>query len=49
MNIPDHISESLETISWVKKTKILLCGSRIQNLYDPGLGMEKFRSGTFDR
>jgi hypothetical protein len=27
MNIPDHISESLETIFWVKTTKILRRGS----------------------
>jgi hypothetical protein len=33
MNNPDHISESLETIFWVKILQILLCGS----------GMEKIR------
>ncbi len=38
MNIPDHISESLETIFWVKNTEILGCGSGsgIRNLFDPG-------------
>jgi hypothetical protein len=30
MNNPDHISESLETIFWVKNTSILLCGSGIR-------------------
>jgi hypothetical protein len=29
MNIPDHISESLETIFWVK---ILLCGSGMKKV-----------------
>jgi hypothetical protein len=41
MNIPDHISES-----WDKNTKILLCGSGIRNLFDPGCGLKKFGSGT---
>ncbi len=27
MNIPDHFSESLETVFWVKNTYILWCGS----------------------
>jgi hypothetical protein len=45
MNIPDHISGSLETFLWVKNTQILLCGSGIRNFFDPGSGMEKFGSG----
>jgi hypothetical protein len=36
MNIPDHISESLETISWVKKLKFFDANP------DPGSG---FRDG----
>jgi hypothetical protein len=35
MNIPDHISEGLATIFWVKNTYIFRCGS----------GMENFGSG----
>jgi hypothetical protein len=33
--IPDHFSESLETVFWVKNTLILLCesGSGIWNLF----------------
>jgi hypothetical protein len=42
MNIPDHISESLETIFWAKNTKIFWCGSRIRNLL-------YLRSGIRDR
>ncbi len=38
----DHISESLETISWVKNTNIPWSGSGIRNLFDPGSGMEDF-------
>jgi hypothetical protein len=47
MNIPDLISGSLETIFWVKNTKIPWCGfrSEIRNLLDPASGMEKFGSG----
>ncbi len=43
--VPDHISESLETIFWVKSTKILWCGSGIRNFFDPvsRIGMEKIR------
>jgi hypothetical protein len=45
MNIADHISESLETIFWVKSTGtwILWCGSGIRSLFnpDPRSGMEK--------
>jgi hypothetical protein len=42
MNIPDHLSESLETIFWVKILKFVNAdadpdpGSR--NLFDPGPG-----------
>jgi hypothetical protein len=40
MNIPDHFSESLEIIIWVKNTLILGCGSGIRDgkirIYDPG-------------
>jgi len=36
MNIPGHISESLETFFWVKST----------NIFDPGSGMDKFGSGS---
>jgi hypothetical protein len=51
MNIPDHISESLETIFWVKNIKIIGCGSGsgIRNLFDPGSGMKKFGSGIGDK
>jgi hypothetical protein len=42
MNIPDHISESLETIFWVKKYLNFLM--RIRNLFDPGSEMGKFGS-----
>jgi hypothetical protein len=35
MNNPNHISESLETILWVKKLKFFDA--------DPGSGMEKIR------
>jgi hypothetical protein len=38
MNIPDHISENLETSFWVK---ILKFGSGIRNFVNPGSGMEK--------
>jgi hypothetical protein len=49
MNILDHISESLETIFWVKTLKISDAyadpdpGSG--HLFDPGSGIEKFGSG----
>jgi hypothetical protein len=39
MNIPDHISESLETNFWVKNTPVLLCESGIGDIFltlDPG-------------
>jgi hypothetical protein len=45
MNFPDHISESLETIVGLKILKFLMW---IQNLFDPGSGMEKFGSGIRD-
>jgi hypothetical protein len=49
MNIPDHISDSLETILSVKITSILLCGSGIRNFSDPTSGMEKFGSEIRDK
>ncbi len=39
MNIPDHVSESLETIFWLKIHKFFDAGS------DPGSGIENFVSG----
>ncbi len=47
VNIPDPISDSLETIFWVKNTWILWCdsGSGIRNPFDLGSGMEKFVYG----
>ncbi len=39
MNIPDHISESLITIFFVKNWLSLWCGSGIRNLFDPGSGI----------
>jgi hypothetical protein len=41
MNIPDQISETLETIYWVKIFRILLCGSglRDRKYSDPGSGL----------
>jgi hypothetical protein len=43
MNIPDHISESLETIFWVKILKFFdaVPGSGIFMTLDPGSGTEK--------
>jgi hypothetical protein len=38
MNNPDHISENLETIVWVK----------ILKFFDAGPGWKKFRSGIRD-
>jgi hypothetical protein len=48
INIPDHMSEGLETIFWVKILTvpyIFSCGSvsGIRNLFDPGPGMEEIR------
>jgi hypothetical protein len=40
MNNPDHISQSLETIFWVKRLKF--------SDADPGSGMEKFGTGIQD-
>jgi hypothetical protein len=51
MNIPDHISESLETIFWLKILKFFDAdpdpGSGIRNLFDhgSGSGMANFGSG----
>jgi hypothetical protein len=47
MDIPDHISKSLETIFWFNDAYSLWYGSRsgIRNLFDPGIGLEKFGSG----
>jgi hypothetical protein len=36
MNIPDHFSESLKTIFWVKNTEILSSGSEIFFTRAPG-------------
>jgi hypothetical protein len=51
MNIPEHISDSLETIFWVKNTKFFDADSRsgIFLTLDPGSGMEKFGSGIRDK
>jgi len=48
MNIPDHFSESLETVFRVENTRNLWCGSGsgIWNIFDTGSGMEKFGSVT---
>jgi hypothetical protein len=45
INIPDHISESFETVFWLKILKILLRGSGIWDgkKSDPGSRMEKIR------
>jgi hypothetical protein len=44
MNIPDHISESLETIFWVKIVKFFDADADVDpgsgNLFDPGSEME---------
>jgi hypothetical protein len=40
MNIPDHISKSLETIFWLKYLDYLMrIRSGIRNLFDPGSGI----------
>jgi len=48
MNIPDRISWSIETNFWIKIFKFFDTDSdpdpRYGNLFDPGSGMEKFRS-----
>jgi hypothetical protein len=47
MNNPDHISESLETISWVQILKFFDAdpgfGMEIIRIWEPGSGMEKIR------
>jgi hypothetical protein len=43
MNIPDHFSESLETVLVRKILKLF--DPVIRNLFDPGSGKEKFGSG----
>jgi hypothetical protein len=43
MNIPDHISESLETSFWVKILKFFDADLDPGILFDPGTGMEKIR------
>jgi hypothetical protein len=48
MKMPDHFSESLETVIWVKNTKNSLMLIRIRDLDSvtyPGAEMEKFGSG----
>jgi hypothetical protein len=48
MNIPDSISENLETIFWVKKTysNSLM---RIRNLFDPGSGIRDVKIRIRDK
>ncbi len=43
MSNPDHISESLQTIFWVKILKILCCGSRIRDGKNSDPGWKKIR------
>jgi hypothetical protein len=44
MNIPDHISESLETIFWVKMLKFFDADPDLgRNLFEPGSWMEKIQ------
>ncbi len=47
MNIPDHISESLETIFWVKILKVFdaYANPVSGNLFDSGSTMEKLGFG----
>jgi hypothetical protein len=51
MNIPEHISESLETIFFCQKYSNSLTRIRIRDVesFDPGSGMEKFGSGIRDK
>jgi hypothetical protein len=49
MNIPDHISESLVKKFWGKKFLNSLMRIRDPGYFDPGSGIEKFRSGTRDK
>jgi hypothetical protein len=43
MNIPDHNSESLETIFWAKILKFLDADAEIFLTLDPGSGIERIR------
>ncbi len=43
MNIPYHISESLEIIFWDKILKFFDADPGSGNFFDPGSGMEKIR------
>jgi hypothetical protein len=51
MNITNHISESLETIIWVKILKFFNADpdSGSGNLFVPEPGMEKFEPGIRDK
>jgi hypothetical protein len=44
-NTPDHFSESLETVFWVKKNLNSLMRIRIRDHIHPGFGMGKIGSG----
>jgi hypothetical protein len=50
MNIPDHISESLETIFWVKILKFFDVNADPDrgsgNLFDPGSGIRDKHPGS---
>jgi hypothetical protein len=45
INIPDHISESLIYILWVKMHKLFVVDPGFGAFLKPGSGMEKFASG----
>jgi hypothetical protein len=45
MNISVHISQSLETIFWVKILKFFDADPDPGIFFDPGLGYKKFGSG----
>jgi hypothetical protein len=49
MNNPDHISDSIETIFWVKILKFFDAdpGSAMEKNSDPGSEMEKIRHTDF--
>jgi hypothetical protein len=49
MNNPDHVSESFETISWVKILKFFECGSGNRNGNNSDPGWKKFESGIRDK
>jgi hypothetical protein len=51
MNNPDHISESLETIFWVKILKFFYAdpGSRIAKIQIRDPGWKEFGSGNLDK